>query len=90
MTTTALVYEIDIKENPARRLHSVMEAAGYQNPAEFIIKALDVFEKAISCGGKVVVEDEREGRKYIFKIVGKGAPVTGRSPVAGRAVESSV
>lgn len=66
-------YVIKIKESPALRLSSLMADAGYTEPAEFIIKALDVFEAAFQpgAGGKVIVENPtegRRGRKYTFDI----------------------
>lgn len=71
-----LAFDLTIKQNPARRLQAIMEAAGYDNPAEFIVKALDVFECAIESGGQVVVEDNRKGKKYIFKLVHKSGRFT--------------
>ena len=68
-TSTKPVFDLTIKENPARRLQAIMEGAGYKNPAEFIVKALDVFERAIASGGRVVVEDERDMKRYVFRIL---------------------
>ena len=67
-TSTEPVFDLTIKENPARRLQAIMDGAGYENPAEFIVKALDVFERAMASGGRVVVEDEREGKRFVFHL----------------------
>ena len=67
--STEPVFDITIKENPARRLQAILQMAGYQSPAEFIVKTLDIFEQALNSGGKVVVEDDRAGKRYVFHLV---------------------
>ena len=62
------VYKITINEGPAVRLASIMEKAQYKEVSEFIIKAIDVFEYAVEAGGKIVVENERLGKRYVFKV----------------------
>lgn len=69
VTPVAPYYDIVVKERPAQRLHDLMIHAKYKEPAEFFIKAMDVFERALSAGGKVIVENEKEGKRYIFTIV---------------------
>ena len=68
-TSTEPVFDLTIKENPAKRLQAIMQAAGYQSPAEFIVKALDVFERGMASGGIVVVEDSRARKRYVFHLV---------------------
>ena len=62
------VFDLTVKENPARRLRNLIDSAGYDGPAEFIIKVLDVFESAMGANGKVVVKNERDDKRYVFDV----------------------
>lgn len=72
-------FDLKIKENPALRLQAIMDDAGYEDPVEFMVKAMDVFERAVACDGKVVVEDSRGKKKYVYKVVNKVVAVVARS-----------
>jgi len=45
-----------------------MDKAHYAEVAEFIIKAIDIFTYAVNTQGKVVVEDDQTGKRYVFKV----------------------
>lgn len=68
-TSTEPVFELTIKENPARRLQAIMDKGSYTTPVEFVVKALDVFERAFASGGKLVVEDTQSKKKYVFHLL---------------------
>lgn len=61
-------FDITISEDPARRLQDVIDKAGYKSPADFIVKALDVFEYSLNSNGEIVVEDPKVNKRYVFDI----------------------
>lgn len=69
-------FEVRIIENPARRLQSLIEKAGWKGPEDFVIRALDVWGLALKVGdGKIMVEDQSfwkrllgRAKRYTFSI----------------------
>jgi hypothetical protein len=59
----------NIRESPAQRLRRIIDIAQYKGAAEFIIKALDVFEYAVNADGKIIVEDTIQVKRFTFDIM---------------------